>query len=293
MSPQYCPNCGKPVFPDHGDFCPYCGSRIATKKGPLKSGMWGTLFGIFAGIALLIFLIGKCTSPSSEVSSNWTPTPAPTRSPSSETRSSETGRQPANTGAQSTPTRHPTNTPKPATPTRKPTNTPKSPTPTRRPTSTPKRPFSIATASPEEQIRDFFVRYRKVREDALTRLRMGELDEIFSYPILERQRRGICGLRNAGQHYEYSNRRFDIERISFPDSRHASVVARIRENRKLIFNDGREHDYGYEDYRALYKLEKDATGKWKIYCFRVLDDNESIYTNSCNVEIPKENPCIQ
>ena len=286
MSPQYCPKCRKPVFPDDGEFCPYCGSRIAANKRPLKSRIWGMLFGGFAGIALLIFLIGKCTSPSPEVSSNWTPTFTftPVQSPSSDTHSSETAREPANTPEESTPTRHPTKTPKPPTPANKPTKTPELSTPTRRPTSTP---------SPEEQIRSFFIRYREVREDALTRLRLDRLDEIFSYPILERQRRGICGLRNAGQHYEYSNRRFDIERISFSDPRHASVVARIRENRKLIFNDGREHNYGFEDYRALYKLEKDPAGEWKVYCFRVLDDDESIYTNSCDVEIPKENPCVQ
>ena len=163
------------------------------------------------------------------------------------------------------------------------------PTPTKK--STPVNTSIPRSSGPseEEKIRQLMQQYRKVKVESLTHWDTSRLDEVLSYPVIERQKRGICGLRKAGQHYEYSNREFRIDELTFTDENHATVLARIQENRVLKKRNGDViHDYGHEDYRAVFKLERSPAGRWKIYCFQALDDDEPV---SCKAVIPKENPC--
>jgi len=153
----------------------------------------------------------------------------------------------------------------------------------------PPTPTPDSSPSDEEQIRTVLTQYRDIKVESLTYWNTQRLDEVLTYPVLERQNRGICGMKKEGKYFLYSHREFLIRSISFSDSRHATVLTRIRENRVLKKVDGKTlKDYGREDYRAVFQLEKETSGQWKIYCYQALDDDEPI---SCKTIIPKEDPC--
>jgi len=178
MNSQHCPNCGKLIFSDDGDYCPYCGHRIATKNGilnlakPLKATMGAVVI-----LAAVIFFVRRCSPASVEISekpsipitvtqdSNAINVTKETVQTSLQTPSTNDGFDPkaiapnqefANTPPHlpttPRPKLQPTNTPQPptATPTRRPTNTPHPPTrtPTPKPTNTPRPPTATPTRKP-------------------------------------------------------------------------------------------------------------------------------------------------
>ena len=292
-----CPNCGTPQRRPDARFCQNCGyplRRVPESTPPATTSKSPWL--LLLGALIIIFLIGGAAmaafGPGRDVIISFlnhkngpeatAPSP-PQPSPKPPTPSIHPP----------TPHTPPASTPrKPLTPTSASDTSPtRTPTPTRRtlPTRTP-TPHSPAS-SPEEQIRAVLSKYRDIKIESLTHGDTSRLDEVLAFPVIERQKRGICGLRSAGQYYQYSNRSFHIKNISFQDARHATVMARIRENRKLRQRGGGViKDYGYEDYRAVFLLEQDVNNQWKIYCFQALDDDEPV---SCKVTIPTQNPCNQ
>ena len=304
-----CPNCGTQQRRPNAKFCQNCGYPLSPSssagRGPayhihrapkstsklLPLLLFGLgVFLIFAGLALgpgREFFQSALSKPRS-IARGKTPATTKRKNPTASLIPATpiTSLPPTLTS-----TSQPSVTPFPSpTSTNYPTPTPRfSPTP--RPSPTPTRGSVLGTPrpSPEEQIREVLWKYRDIKIESLTYWDTHRLDEVLAYPVLERQKRGICGLRNAKQYYQYGNREFHILDISFQDDQHATVLARIRENRVLRSKSGKIiKDYGHEDYRAVFLLEKDASGHWKIYCFQALDDNDPI---SCKVTIPKENPC--
>ncbi len=122
-----------------------------------------------------------------------------------------------------------------------------------------------------------------------TDLNSSTLSDVLIDPILEKQRRTPCWLRNEGLYYAYSHRSFDIQETRLESETEATVLARIKENRKLMKNDGQVHkDYGDEDYRAIYQLRRLADGNWYIYCLQALGDNDPL---TCDVVLDGNNPC--
>lgn len=169
----------------------------------------------------------------------------------------------------------PTSTPKP-----KPTNTPrptKSPTP--KPTSTPNY---------KPAIKEVVYKYGEVKVDNTTYLDSSQLDEVLINPALERQKRSACWLRNEGLFYEYDNRRVSIESITFDSNRYATVLTQIGESRVLRYQNGTtKTDYGYETYRAIYRLQRFGRD-WYIYCFQALEDDDPA---TCEIELTGPDPC--
>jgi len=286
-----CPNCGAVQRRPDARFCQNCGAPLrptsaATQSSTVTSKRsWQWLAGavlallLLGGVAIIALGPGRDILVNllhrNEVSSN--PTPLPTQLPTS---------IPATSPA--SPTRTPTAPPATMTATNEsPTSVPATATPLSTATTVPNAP----TNSAEEQIRALLREYRDIKVESLTHWDTHRLDDVLADPILERQKRGICGLRNAGQYFQYDNREFHILNISFQDDYHATVLARIRENRVLRDRSGDViTDYGHEDYRAVFLLKREANGHWKIYCFHALEDNEPI---SCKITIPQKNPCNQ
>ncbi len=285
-----CPNCGARQRRPNARFCQNCGySLAAVNAQPQRAGrsprsvwLWlgaGLLVLLLIGAAIFAFGPGQVIPgrsrqhPQTRVPATPTPSSTPSHTPASPTAVADSPT--ATPAATETATPPPTATPLPP-PTRIP------------PTATP-APTRPAAASNEELVRAVLANYRDIKVESLTYWNTQRLDEALTYPVLERQRRGICGMKKEGKYFQYSNREFLIQSISFPDSRHATVLARIRENRILKKVDGRTlKDYGHEDYRAVFQLKKEADGQWKIYCYQALDDDEPV---SCKITIPKEDPC--
>ena len=115
------------------------------------------------------------------------------------------------------------------------------------------------------------------------------MSDVLINPVLEKQKRSACWLENEGLHYEYSNRSFNINDIVFQGNDRATVLAQIREHRKLVRHNGEIYrDYRDDDYRAIYQLQRMSNGKWYIYCFQASDDSNP---TSCEVIMEGENPC--
>ncbi len=180
MNSHHCPNCGKPVFLDDGDYCPYCGHRIAKSNEILNLvKLLKATMGAVVILAAVIFFIRRCSFTTVEISekpslsvtqdsntmnaadmTNQTTLQNPSSSegldlktiaPNQESTSTlppptRPKLQPTNTSLPptTTPTPRQTNTPRPptSTPTPRPTNTPRPPTATstRKPTNTPSPP---------------------------------------------------------------------------------------------------------------------------------------------------------
>lgn len=141
----------------------------------------------------------------------------------------------------------------------------------------------------QASIENVVIRYGKdIKVENTTNLDSSNLSDVLVDPVLEKQERSACWLQNEGFYYTYSNRSFTIEELTF-DAQKATVLANIRENRILHKADGTVHrNYGYEDYRAIYELEKRSNGRWYIYCFQALiGDTE----NRCEVNIEGSDPC--
>ena len=185
------------------------------------------------------------------------------------------------------------------------------PTPTRTPTPIPVPPGITLTESPmpshtptprkltntptpnwaayESAVRAVVLKYGEIKVSATTYLDPSRLDEILIDPVLERQKRSVCWLRNEGFYYMYSDRDFVITDVDFDDDRHATVLARISENRVLHKKDGTVHrDFGHEEYRAIYQLRRIGDNDWYIYCFQALEDDDPI---ECKVQLKGPNPC--
>ncbi len=129
----------------------------------------------------------------------------------------------------------------------------------------------------------------EIKIENTTYLDSSRLSEVLIDPVLENQKRSACWLKNEGLHYEYSNRSFSVNDITFEYGSRATILARIKENRKLVRQNGEIHrDYGDDDYRAIYQLQLMSNGKWYIYCFQALADDDPA---ACEVKIEGENPC--
>jgi serine/threonine protein kinase len=163
-------------------------------------------------------------------------------------------------------------------------------TPTREPTPTP-IPASPTPdwAAYEAAVTEAVRRYSDIKVDATTYLNASRLDEVLIDPVLERQKRSVCWLRNEALRYEYSDRDFGIEDITFEDERHALLLARVVENRVLYRQNGSVYkDYGRENYRAVYELVRTSEADWYISCFQSLEEGGPV---QCQVELSEPNPC--
>ncbi|MFZ2422540.1 MAG: IMS domain-containing protein, partial [Anaerolineae bacterium] len=182
------------------------------------------------------------------------------------------------------------------TPTPEPPALADTPTPEPTPTRPPDQPTVDWRIEANRAVRDVVTRYGEVKVEALTYLIPDRLPELLTGVLLERQRRGVCGLKNAGQYMTYSNRSFEVLEVVFEDSAHARVLAYIEEDRVLYNSDGSvRKNYGHEFYRTIYLLEQKSDGRWYINCFEALPDDPlpSIWEIACQVELPSENPCNQ
>ncbi len=116
-------------------------------------------------------------------------------------------------------------------------------------------------------------------------------------PVLERQRRGVCWLRNKKYYYDYSNRFSEIVSVTFDDRDHATVLSHIVETRILRHQGTNKiaKDYGNEDYRAIYQLSRE-NGRWAIYCLQALDDKlppEGPFECKIETDPNAVNPCTE
>lgn len=163
-----------------------------------------------------------------------------------------------------------------------------------RPTHTPTVDWQIEAA---QAVVDVVTRYGDVKVEALTYLTADRLPELLTGDLLERQRRGVCGLKNTGQYYRYSNRTFRVLEVAFRDRSSARVLAYITEDRVLYNPDGTVRtDYNHEFYPAIYVLERKSDGRWYINCFAALPDDKPtppIWDIECKIELTRENPCNQ
>ncbi|MFB0535137.1 MAG: protein kinase [Anaerolineae bacterium] len=185
--------------------------------------------------------------------------------------------------------------PKPThTPTaRAPRETPPTETPTKSLTPRPATPTHISTpnwSAYESAIRAVVLEYGEIKVEATTYLDPSRLSEFLVDPVLERQKRSVCWLRNEGFYYTYSNRSFVIKNITFDDDRHATVLAQVSENRALFQSGDIYKDYGRETYRAIYQLKRLGSNDWYIYCFQTSQNGDPI---ECTVELKEPNPCNQ
>ncbi len=247
------------------------------------------------GVTLICLILGLVVILNSEILS---PTPTSTPTPRGGTISVIVPRVESNNPS-ATPTERSTQPPGPtwtatstpppgptwtSTPTPEPADT-WTPAPT--PTSTP-----TATATPDyEATVEAVVRQysNDIKIQNVTHLDSSGLTEVLIDPVLEKQKRSACWLSNEGLYYDFSNRSFVVNSTNFESNDHATVLAQIKENRKLIKQNGEVHrDYGYDDYRAIYQLQRKSDGKWYIYCLQALDDGDP---SRCEVEIEGENPC--
>lgn len=127
-----------------------------------------------------------------------------------------------------------------------------------------------------------------IKTQATTYLDGSRLPDALIEPVLERQRQSICWLQNQGNYYTYDNRSFDVRSIDFEDDRHATLLAHIAEDRVLRKQSGGVvKDYGREEYRAIYQLERQGD-RWYIYCFQALLDDDPVH---CEVVIKSPSPC--
>ena len=177
---------------------------------------------------------------------------------------------------------------------KEPAHTPILPSPTRTPTPTRPRPTAEQTPTPNwsayrAAVTDVVDLYGSdIKTQATTYLDGSRLSQVLIEPVLERQRQSVCWLRNENSYYTYANRRFDVESITFEDDRHATLLAQIAENRVLRKQSGSVvKDYGYEEYRAIYQLERQGDN-WYIYCFQALEDNDPM---RCEVIVKTPSPC--
>ncbi len=175
-----------------------------------------------------------------------------------------------------------------------PAHTPILPSPTRTPTPTRPRPTAEQTPTPNwsayrAAVTDVVDLYGSdIKTQATTYLDGSRLSQVLVEPVLERQRQSVCWLRNENNYYTYANRRFDVESITFEDDRHATLLAQIAENRVLRKQSGGVvKDYGREEYRAIYQLERQGDN-WYIYCFQALENNDPV---RCEVIVKTPSPC--
>lgn len=129
----------------------------------------------------------------------------------------------------------------------------------------------------------------EIKIENTTDLNSSNLSQVLVDPALERQKRSTCWLENEGKYYTYSNRSLAIESVTFENDREATVLVQIGENRILRNQNGSiSKDYGYDDYRAIYQLEKMSNDRWYIYCFQALEDNAPAL---CKVTLEGDDPC--
>ncbi len=172
------------------------------------------------------------------------------------------------------------------------THTPTRPDPTKTPTPTRSRPMDTPTpnwSAFRAAITDVVDYYGSdIKTQATTYLDGSRLPDALIEPVLERQRQSICWLQNQGNYYTYDNRSFDVRSIDFEDDRHATLLAHIAEDRVLRKQSGGVvKDYGREEYRAIYQLERQGD-RWYIYCFQALLDDDPVH---CEVVIKSPSPC--
>ena len=147
-----------------------------------------------------------------------------------------------------------------------------------------------ARRADETAIEDVVRRYsEEIKIDNVTHLNSSTLSQVLVDPVLEKQKRSACWLENEKKYYTYSNRDFTIDTVTLNSDWQATVLARIQENRVLRNKDGSVNEnQGYDDYRAIYQLEKKGNNKWYIYCFQALEDGEAA---RCEVKLEGANPC--
>lgn len=160
------------------------------------------------------------------------------------------------------------------------------PTPTRpRPAYTPTPNWSVFRTAITDVV-DYYG--SDVKTQATTYLDDSWLSQVLVEPVLERQRQSVCWLQNEGNYYTYANRSFSVESIDFEDDRHATLMAQIVENRVLRKQSGGVvKDYGREEYRAIYQLERQGDS-WFIYCFQALEVGDPV---RCEVIVKTPSPC--
>ena len=162
------------------------------------------------------------------------------------------------------------------------------------PTKTLPPPTRIVTPTPDweafratiTQVVDNYATDIKIQ--STTYLDPSRLSEILIQPVLERQQQSVCWLKSQGDYYTYGNRKFEVESIEFDDKTHATLMARIGEDRVLRKQSGGVvQDYGHEVYRAIYELVRQGD-RWYISCFQALLENAPV---KCEVKIKTPSPC--
>ena len=187
-------------------------------------------------------------------------------------------------------------TPVPRPPTPTDTESPVAPSPTLQltQTPTPTRPGPTDTPTPSwEAYKSAVINVvnyygTDIKTQSTTDLDSSRLADVLVPPVLERQLQSVCWLRNQSNYYTYANRSFDVEKVTFENDRHATLLARIAEDRVLRKKgDGVVMDYGHEEYRAIYQLERQGD-RWYIYCFQALLDSDAM---QCQVTVKTPSPC--
>lgn len=252
---------------------------VTTPASPRGVPVWVLIALIIVALAAGAAIMGGVLNGSGDsvtVATAVIPT-APPRLPEEPTAPSSEVNPPA--GPASVTAVEPTDTPNMPPPTR-------TPTPTRsRPTNTPRPNWSAYRAAITDVV-DYYG--SNVKTLATTYLDSSQLSQVLAEPVLERQRQSVCWLRNEGYYYTYANRSFDVEGIDFEDDRHATLLAQISEDRVLHKQSGSVvKDYGREEYRAIYQLERQQD-RWYIYCYQALEDNKPV---RCEVIIKTPSPC--
>ena len=140
-------------------------------------------------------------------------------------------------------------------------------------------------------------RYGDIKVEAFTYLN-DRFAELLVDPVLERQRRGVCWLKNQKFYYDYSDRFAEILSVNFQGQDRATVISHIKEKRVLRHQGTNKvaKDYGPEDYRAIYELARQQDGRWYIYCLQALaDDVPAEGPFECKIETDPNavNPCTQ
>ena len=260
---------------------------------------------VWAVLAVVVLLLGGGVALAFQFMSKATPSPAPVEivhtvvvSPTP-VPAVDASATPDNAsvpeGSAFEPTPIPPQPPTEEPPTQEPPRPPDTATPEPPPTRPTDAPTVDWRAEADRAVRDVVTRYGDIKVEALTYLTPDRLPELLTGDLLERQRRGVCGLKNTGQYFIYSNRSFEVLDTQIEDSTRARVLAYIREKRVLHNGDGSvRKDYGDEFYPAIYLLERKSDGRWYINCFAALPDDKPtppIWQIECKVELTGENPC--
>ena len=187
----------------------------------------------------------------------------------------------------------PTSTPKrvissTSIPTRRATATPTSKR--QRPASTPtRRPRATVTPNHRQLIVNVLEKYGDIKVENTTYLDSSRLSEVLIEPVLERQRRSACWLRNEGLYYEHGSRKLEVTSLTINQDRFATVLTQITESRTLRHTNGTiKTPKKTETYQAIYELKRLGSNNWYIFCFQALEEGDP---KTCEVKLEAPNPC--